>query len=601
MNRPAIKTEGHLRHERRPRRLGPLVVASMLLLCLAPPLRAQENVAPGIDFAGLAEGLGRVVSPPAVPRTGQESLPTPAPEHFIPVRSDVDAGAIQVDNRDGMVRLMVRNAPLRQVLALLAESQKLNLVFASVSEATVTVSLDRVPLSTALDAILSSCGHTWAMRDNIIHVTQIAEGVAVAPGAQGRRMEVFELDYASAADVDLAVKGLLSPIGKSWITQSSPTDNRRTREMIIVEDLPEYIDRIAAYILQSDQPPRQVLVEVSILQVDLDDDRACGVNFHKLGDLSGTGIRFSTTGFDTNPPTSSPNLGESFFFSVQGGDMSALVRLLHETNDAKTLASPKLLAVNGQESEIIIGKELPYRETTNSPSNVTQETVKFLPVGVKLRITPWISRDGRILMRVLPEVSDGVLNQQGLPETAKTEVATDVFLADGQGIVIGGLIRENDSVNQAKVPFIGDIPYAGAFFQRREAKRSRSEVIVALMPHLLPYAPDIECQNAVEVQRARDPLVYGPLCRYPRPYEPRLPDVAHDAFSGWHARLDEAREAFNEYQATRAPGSGLFIRRLPNSPEQDAMHPAWDQPDCGAPETLHEQLELAMPDGPMYR
>ncbi|QDU54768.1 type II secretion system protein GspD [Aeoliella mucimassa] len=514
---------------------------------------------------------------PAAQGMPSETLPEPVPadeeEVLIPVRSGVLPDTIEVENEEGMIHLVVRDAPLRQVLALLAESQKLNLVFASVSDTTVTVSLDQVPLSTALDAILSSCGHTWTRRGNIIHVTQVSEGLAVGPAAQGRMLEVFTLDYAAAADVDLAIKGLLSPVGKSWVTQSSSSDNRKTLESITVEDLPEYIDRIAAYITHIDQAPQQVLVEVQILEVVLSDERSHGINFHQLTDLSGTGITFATTGYDPGSPTTvTPGPAQTFFFSATGGDLSGLVELLQETNDAKTLASPKLLAVNGQESHIQIGEKLPYRLTTTTQTS-TQESVQFLDVGVVLRLTPWISRDGRVLLRIAPKVSHGSVNPNTeLPEEATTEVETDALLLDGQGVVIGGLIRENDDVVQSKIPVLGDIPYAGVLFQKRKDVRKRTEIIIALMPHLVPYNCDKQYQNDAEVQRARDPLVVGPLCRYPRPYEAKLPDITDEAFKRFDTRCGGMKGATNTPVLDGASCSDtLTIRRIPGPNQMESQ------------------------------
>ena len=475
-----------------------------------------------LDLSNMAKGLSRGIGLTPV-MSQEESLPSPPPENIIPLRRGASPGSVEVENRGGLVRLVVRDAPLRQVLGLLAESQKLNLVFASVSDATLTVSLDNVPLETALDAILQSCGHTWTLQGNIIHVTQVSADVAVGPTAQGRRLEVFNLNFAAAADIDLAVKGLLSPVGKSWITQSSPSDNRRTREMIAVEDLPEYVDRIAAFIAQSDQPPRQVLVEVQLLQVELKGDRKVGVNFQEIGRIGGTKIEFKSTGFaDKDSP-------KAFFIDVAGGDLTSLVELLQTTSDAKTLASPKLLAVNGQLARIQIGEKLPYRLTTTTQTS-TQESVQFLDVGIVLEFTPWITEDDRVLMRIRPKVSSGQINPNTeLPEERTTEVETNAFLSDGQGIVIGGLISEETSVDQSKLAVLGDIPYAGALFQQRGEKRLRKEIIVAIMPHLLPYNCQLQAQNDEEVCRARDSLTYGPLCKNPRPYEPRLPDTIGNA------------------------------------------------------------------------
>lgn len=547
---------------------------------------AQERSV--LDLSNMAKGLSRGIGLTPV-TTQQDSLPTPPPENIIPIRRGASPGSVEVENRGGLVRLVVRDAPLRQVLGLLAESQKLNLVFASVSDATLTVSLDNVPLETALDAILGSCGHTWTLQGDIIHVTQVSADAAVGPMAQGRRLEVFNLNFAAAADVDLAVKGLLSPVGKSWITTSSPTDNRRTREMIAVEDLPEYVDRIGAFIAQSDQPPRQVLVEVQLLQVELKGDRKVGVNFHELGRLGGTGIRFESTGFaDGDSP-------QAFFIELAGGDLTSLVELLQTQSDAKTLASPKLLAVNGQLARIQIGEKLPYRLTTTTQTS-TQESVQFLDVGIVLEFTPWITEDQRVLMRIRPKVSSGQINANTeLPEERTTEVETNAFLSDGQGIVIGGLISEETSVDQSKLAVLGDIPYAGALFQRRAEKRTRKEIIVAIMPHLLPYNCQMQAQNDFEVNRARDPLTYGPLCKNPRPYEPRLPDTV----GAMCRKIREPAECKQgpggncTYDPAGVPSRNPFDRGIIYFSDNDSdFSPSSDEIQRG---TSPEELEIVMP------
>jgi type IV pilus assembly protein PilQ len=147
------------------------------------------------------------------------------------------------------------------------------LVVAAPAENRITLSLFDRSLEDALDAVLTGAGLTWTTRGDVIFVTGI-DSSSADPDLQGRRIRVFELDYASALDVDEAVKGLLSPVGKSWISQRSSDDNRRTREVVTVEDLPGYLARLEDYIRQIDQPPRQVLIQVHVLQVELKEDTA---------------------------------------------------------------------------------------------------------------------------------------------------------------------------------------------------------------------------------------------------------------------------------------------------------------------------------------
>jgi len=427
---------------------------------------------------------------------------------------------VVVENVDGGVSIVVRDAPLSEVLSALAEAKNLNLVLAAPAIERITLSLSKRSLNEALDAVLAPGGLEWHMRGDIIYVTGVSATEVVSPEVQGRELAVFELDYASAEDIDLAVKGLLSPVGKSWIAQTTPQDSRRTKEIVTVEDLPRYLYRIEDYIAQLDQPPRQVLIEVQVLQIDLSDDDRHGVDLSQIARMGGVEVNFSTAGLAN---LSAP---QAFFMSATAANMAAMVEALKTTTDAKTLASPRIIALNGQEARIQVGQQLGFRVTTTTQTS-TLESVEFLNVGVVLTVTPHIARDGRVLMRIRPEVSSGSVNPTtGLPEEDTTEVETDILLNSGQGMVIGGLIQENDNVTANKYLGLGDLRFVGPLFQRRQEIKGRSEIIVALTPHVIPLSdvtPESQ-RDKFNLERAREPLFVGALQRYPRPYEARLPD-----------------------------------------------------------------------------
>jgi hypothetical protein len=204
------------------------------------------------------------------------------------------------------------------------------------------------------------------------------------------------------------------------------------------------------------------------------------------------------------------------------------VECLQTTTDAKTLASPRLLVVNGQEAKIQIGEQLGYRVTTTTETS-TMESVDFLDLGVVLTVTPHISRDNRVLMQVEPKVSSGRINPETeLPEEETTEVRTNVLLENGQGMVVGGLIKEKDNNIQSKILWLGDLWLIGKLFQRRQVEKQRSEIIVAMVPYVLPLNGEVEDRNATEMMRSQTPLVHGGLESFPRPWEPSLPDAVHN-------------------------------------------------------------------------
>ena len=149
-------------------------------------------------------------------------------------------------------------------------------------------------------------------------------------------MQLFELDFAKAEDVDLAVKGLLSPVGQSFAHASVSSDTMRSKEMVVVEDLPRYVDRIAAYIRQYDVAPRQVSIQAYVLQVDLDAETRHGVNLHNLARAIDPEIRLGTRGL------ASPGASQAFFLEMNGDRFDAFLNALRTTVDAKTLASPRI-------------------------------------------------------------------------------------------------------------------------------------------------------------------------------------------------------------------------------------------------------------------
>ncbi len=476
----------------------------------APAARAN----PFNQKARAGGAAAKTADSPATPSSATE----PGENLVIPA-NPLDPNKAVLKESDGLVSLLVREGSLRQVIAMIAETQKLNIVFAGPTDTLVTASFDRQPWQKVLNSLLSASGHMWTMRDNVIFISSLDSADFLPPGTEGRRVAVFELDFVSATDVNQTVTGMLSPAGKCWLVETSKTDNRRTKEAVAVMDYPANLTRVSDYICQADQPPRQVYIEVHILQVQLKDDCRSGVNFQNLISTSAADVTLKSVGF------ANPAAGTAFFVEPKGAGLNGLVELLKTTTDAKTLAEPKIHAVSGQESHIQIGGQLGYRVTTTTQTS-TLESVQFLDVGVVLKVTPRITRDGRVLMRIYPKVSKGQVDPgTGLPSEETTEVQTDVLLNSGQGIVIGGLIQEVDDNIQSKIPLLGEIPYLGILFQKRQVTKSRQEIIVTLQPHVLPYEPCVQARLAEDFFRATQPLTQGAIYSAPRPYDPAMYDA----------------------------------------------------------------------------
>ena len=423
---------------------------------------------------------------------------------------------------NGKISLSVRELPISSVVGFIAQQNNLNIVTSSDVTGNVTVSLTNVSLDQALSSILLVNGYSWTRNNNVILISRLSKESISSPMAQGKEVQVFPMNYVSASEIDKVVKGLLSPVGQSFITETSPTQKLKTREQIVVEDIPEYLVRIKQYIHQVDIPPRQVYIEAHVLQVTLKDDNRHGVNFNQLLRIGNSKLTLQTTGLANT--AASP----AFFLGLDSTDLTALVELLKTTTDSKTLASPKVMVLNGQEARIQIGEQLGYLVTTTTQTSTLQE-VNFLDLGVVLKVTPQIADNGQVLMTVKPEVSTGRINPAtGLPEEDTTEVETTIMLNDGQGMIIGGLIKETDIDSQVKVPILGDLWLFGSLFRKQQVTRERQEIIIALIPKVMPSPDACLPGHQTKLMQATTPLLRDRLRPNYRPWESKLPDAMYD-------------------------------------------------------------------------
>ena len=506
--------------------------------------------------------------------------------HVIGLQPQSSSGSVVVENGREGITLVVRDAPLAEVLATLAKTQRFDLVLTAPAENRITLSLSERSLPETLDAVLAAGGFTWTTRNEVVYITSLADNGTVAPQIAGRQLMIFELDYAAADDVVTAVQALLSPVGQAWVNQSASSDNRRTKNMLTVEDLPTYLHRIEEYVTQIDQPPRQVLIEVHVLQVDLDSDNRHGVNLNSLAKIGSLDVTFDAQGF------ANPNAPQAFFLKAQAANMTGLIEAIKTTNDAKTLASPRILALNGQESRMQVGEQLGFRVTTTTETS-TLESVEFLDVGVVLSVTPYISRDGRVLMTDPP---GGIKRcrqfANRLAEQETTQVETDVLLSSGDGMVIGGLIQERDDVKSSSYLGLGNVPYLGPLFKRKQDVRKRSEIVFALIPHILPLNEAEQADVDFNVARVQDPLFYGRLCRYPRPYETRLRESHVDHLCRWEREDCQC----GPIEMHRLPATLDYGQPLAPIPSGEVQRPAIETPVSTRRDVFDTPLAQSAPD-----
>jgi pilus assembly protein CpaC len=252
----------------------------------------------------------------------------------------------------------------------------------------------------------------------------------------------------------------------------------------------------------------QILLKVWFASVDRNKARTLGINLFNLG-LGNTVGGISTGQF--SPPFVSGNGGGSsgagfsgaegaallsnegtFFSYFPGLNAGATIQALQTEGVAEVLAQPNLLAMDGRQASFLAGGQYPYPMVQGSSAgSVGAVTIMFKEYGVRLNFIPTITPRGTIRLQVAPEVSAldfaNAIQISGfnVPALTTRKVNTEVELGDGQTFVIGGLLDNRETETFEKIPFIGDIPILGKFFQSKAINRTNTELIVLVTPEIV--------------------------------------------------------------------------------------------------------------------
>jgi type II secretory pathway component GspD/PulD (secretin) len=361
-----------------------------------------------------------------------------------------------------------RDTPIAELFEMISRRERVNIVLGKGVAGNVAVSLYDMTPRQAIYAIAEAGGYQVLTRDNgyvIVNPAQGAQDLAPRTRMQVRALKVQYSDPALVAEI---LGKHVSPGGKVTVLPQ--------RGMLVVEDTPDGIGRIAALLREIDSQPRQIMIEAKILEITLDDNENFGIDWTKV---------FSANGVNQYGATGLAQRGQpGLFVNFVNRNVEAYLSALSNKGRVRTLATPKLLALENQEATTNIGDKLGYRLTTTI-NNVTSESIQFLETGVILRVIPSVDADGNIVMRVRPEVSSGsVLG--GIPSKKTTEVNTQLVAQDGQAILIGGLIKATSAQRRVGIPLLGDVPLLGRLFASNEQTGGMTETIVLITPRIVP-------------------------------------------------------------------------------------------------------------------
>jgi type IV pilus assembly protein PilQ len=386
------------------------------------------------------------------------------------------------------ISLDFQNADIHNVLRLLAEVSKLNIVAGDDVTGKITLKLDRVPWDQALDVVLAARGLGMVRTGNVIRIAPLArvaeENKRLIELQQAEPMvtEYIQVNYGKA-------EKLKDQIDKIRSERGSVTFDERTNK-IVIKDTPAVIEDARAIVSALDEPTRQVLIEARIVEATADFSRELGVQWGGTATKSGEHGKFtvqgrldSTNNFAINPgiPATADALGAiGFSLGRVGATMPSLdVRLLAMESDGKVhiVSSPKITTLDNKEAHIQQGSKIPYLKQTQDGIST-----EFVEATLKLTVVPHITPDNRISLNIIAKKDepDWTKTVQGTPSLDIREAKTELLINDGETVVIGGIIYEKKTKTIAGVPVLSKVPVLGWLFKGEKDATERTELLIFL-------------------------------------------------------------------------------------------------------------------------
>jgi type IV pilus assembly protein PilQ len=444
--------------------------------------------------------------------TSQDAAPAPSPQAPAAAPRPAVVPTVAAPNPAGNgepITLAVQQVPLGQVLEMISVKQQVNIVAGVDTTVPVTANFYDATLEQALDWVVQPLGFAWSFDGKVYQIMPAATYDLIQ---RPLVHHVFHPNYVSVQELQKFLTQFLSPQGRmvagdpSEVGIPSGADDAggmtsTQAETLIVIDNQQAVDSMIAMVRELDQRPRQVLVEATILEVKLDETNKFGVDFNiidgeQFEDFNILGdpqhVYNTTTAGVTPPGTSTAgqsgftDSGDGLRIGYVGSNVAVFLEALQTVADTNVLANTKVLALNKQRGELIIGGRLGYFGGTTVSDGISQQTVEFLEVGTQLRFRPFIGNDGFVRLEIHPQRSSGVVDPTtGLPTEQTSEVTTNIMVRDGETVMIGGLIETKDVNETSRVPILGYLPGVGWLFSKEKTSTVRSEIIVMLTPHIM--------------------------------------------------------------------------------------------------------------------
>jgi general secretion pathway protein D len=350
------------------------------------------------------------------------------------------------------------------------------------------------------------------------------------PQTKNNNVRVVYLKYAKAADVQAVLSGMLQNMSAtaqggegappSQQVPPSVQADEATNSVLISANV-DTMGSIMSIIESLDIRRAQVLVEAIIVEVSGSNNKELGIEWMYRSDdygvggsvtKAGAGLAAGVINLESGPDDKNAALGTlaTGLGAIPGQtfgvgrltdklDFVALLRMLQSNTSSNILSTPNLLTTDNTEASILVGEQVPFPTGSfsggggvdggggnNNGFSSPFNTINREDVGIKLQVTPHINDGDGLVLDIEQEISSvkGVDPTFG-PTTSKREVKTQILAADGQTVVLGGLIQDNLLTSDTRVPVLGSIPILGHLFRSQTSQKSKTNLLIFIRPTII--------------------------------------------------------------------------------------------------------------------
>ncbi|MBI5182053.1 MAG: hypothetical protein HZA06_03960, partial [Nitrospirae bacterium] len=395
-------------------------------------------------------------------------------------KEKIEEGELTLASRKP-ITLKFQNTKIKEVFELLSKLSGVNILFdADVKNDPITVFIKDATFHQALSLILTT--NKFFMKriseDTILIIPKTKQKI---DQYQDLIIQTFYLSNVKAKDMVNLLKTMLDT-KKIYINEEL--------NAIVVRDAPEKVKLAEKVIEANDRRIAEVLLDVEILEVDRNKLLKYGYSLTNTFTITGS-ISGSTT--DSSQTTISLQTlkdigGGNIFFSIPTA--SATLDLMKQDTDAQILANPKLRVINNKSAKIHIGDRVPLKSSTTTESTgQTKTSYEYKDVGVKLTVEPNIHLGNNITIKLGLEISSLGSNVGTTSDPqyviGSRNAETVLNLKDGETVIIGGLIKDEERDTVDKIPLLGDIPILGKLFSKTNKENIKTDILMTITPRVI--------------------------------------------------------------------------------------------------------------------